>query len=265
MGMRLAVCVGVALAGAAWGGEKAEVMRGLVESHGEAVVTVKLAIKETMSIPEYGSEVSEYTQDIQATVISPEGLMVTSLMQLDPGAMMQNLFLDAAGEDLGFETKTEVTSLRVLRGQQEVESEIVLRDTDLDLAFVRPLKKPEDAWPHVDLSASPEVRAFDPLYVLGRLGLVANRLTSVSEMRLLGIIEKPRRTFIIGDYTGRGMPVYTEAGACLGINVTRVLKMASNSGMGYTSGFESNMASIVIPGQDVLELVAQVPAYAGGE
>lgn len=187
--------------------------------------------------------------------------MVTSFMQLDPGAMMETLYFDGEDGDEGFETKTEVTSLRVLRGTDEVESEIVLRDRDLDLAFMRPVKKPGSPWPFVELNGAATVEAFDPIYVLGRMGRVANRLTTVVELRIQGIIEKPRTTFFLGEYPGQGMPVFTESGACLGINVTRTLKMPSSSGMGYTSGYQSNMASIVVPGPDILELVEQVPPY----
>ena len=264
MGGRLAVCLGLLMALGAMAGadEKAATMRQLVADHGEAVVTVKMAIKETMSMAEYGSEVSEYTQEIPATVISAEGLMVTSLLQLDPGAMMANMFFEESGDEEGFETKTEVTSLRVLKGQDEVESEVVLRDTDLDLAFMRPVKKPESAWPHVDLTAPPTVQVFDVVFVLGRMGRVANRIATVGETRVQGIIEKPRLTYILGEYPGQGMPVYTESDACMGINVTRFLKVSSGSGAGYSSGYQSNMASIVVPGPDIVELVAQVPAYA---
>ena len=38
-----------------------------------------------------------------------------------------------AGED-GY-SKTEITGLKALHGEQEVDAEIVLRDRDLDLAF----------------------------------------------------------------------------------------------------------------------------------
>ena len=49
-----------------------------------AVVQVKLTVKQSYTMPEYGTDVSEFTQEVTATVISPEGLMVTSLMHTDP-------------------------------------------------------------------------------------------------------------------------------------------------------------------------------------
>ena len=253
------VCLGV-WGGTAWGDEKGALMREIVAKHGEAVVSVRMAIKETMSMAEYGSEVSEYTQEIPATVILPGGLMVTSLMQLDPSAMMDSFYFD---DEDGFDAKTEVTALHVLRGSAEVAAEIVLRDADLDLAFLRPVEKPEAPWAHVDLAADGDVEAFDPIYLLARMGKVVKRLPTVQDTRIAGIIEKPRKLYVIGNYMGSGTPAFSAPGACLGINVTRSLKIQANTGMGFTSGFESNMASIVVPGPDILELLEQVPPYEG--
>ena len=239
--------------------ETAATMRQVVAQHGDSVVTVKMAIKETMSMEGFGSEQSEYTQEINATVISPEGLMVTSLMRVDPATMMAALF--PGDEDEGFETKTEITAIRVLFGDKEVESEVVLRDRDLDLAFLRPLKKPEAPWKYSDLATSTTPATFDPIFVLSRMGQVVNRLVTANDVRIYALIEKPRKLYIIGEYPAGGTPVYTAPGACLGINVTRTLGVASNTGMGFTSGFDSNMASIVVPGADILELIDQVPPY----
>ena len=90
----------------------AEAMRGAVAKNDAAVVTVKVALKETYSY-DGGSDVNEYTQDITATVISPEGLMVTSLMVVDPSVLME----EYANSEEGFDSKTEITSLKVRRAE----------------------------------------------------------------------------------------------------------------------------------------------------
>jgi hypothetical protein len=40
-----------------------------------------------------------------------------------------------------------------------------------------------------------------------------------------------------------------------------MLKSNSQNGMGVADEYESNMAGVVIPGADVLEVAKQVPAY----
>ncbi|MBL7645917.1 MAG: trypsin-like peptidase domain-containing protein [Candidatus Hydrogenedentes bacterium] len=234
----------------------AEAMRGAVAKNDAAVVTVKVALKETYSY-DGGSDVNEYTQDITATVISPEGLMVTSLMVVDPSVLME----EYANSEEGFDSKTEITSLKVRRGEAEEDAEIVLRDRDLDLAFLRPVKKPAEPRPFTDLAAGAQAKAFDPVIVMNRLGKVANRVSTAQLLRIDAVLDKPRMTYFVGEYAGHGAPVFVVTGECLGINVTKMLKTNSQNGMGVADEYESNMASVVISGADVLEVAKQVPAY----
>ena len=76
----LALMVGVLGAGA---DEVAEAMRGIVGKHADAVVQLKLTIKQTYTIPEYGSEVEESTEEILATVISAEGGFVLRVVSAE--------------------------------------------------------------------------------------------------------------------------------------------------------------------------------------
>ncbi|MCF6286841.1 MAG: serine protease [Candidatus Hydrogenedentes bacterium] len=233
--------------------EDAQIMRRIVAAHGNAVVTVKMTIKQTMTMAEYGTEESEYTQEIIASVISKDGLMVTSLLELDPSKMMNAYFSDE--EEDGFETKTDVTALRVLQDGKEIDAEIVLRDTDLDLAFLRPVKKPEADWTHVDLSADVAVQTFEKIYILYRMGKVAQRLPDAYPYRISAVVEKPRKLYILGESTGAGNPIFTKSGACLGINVTRTLNVSESGDMDF------DVASIVIPGPDIMKITEQVPPY----
>lgn len=234
----------------------ADAMRAVVAKNDAAVVTVKVALKDTYSSEE-GSDVNEYTQDITATAISAEGLMVTSLMMLDPSVLMD----EYASSDDGYSSKTEITSLKVRRGEAEEDAEIVLRDRDLDLAFLRPIAKPAEPRPFTDLAAGAPAKAFDPIIVMNRLGKVASRASTAQLLRVDAVLDKPRMTYFVGEYAGHGAPVFVITGECLGINVTKMLKTNSQNGIGVADEYESNMASVVIPGADVLEVAKQVPAY----
>lgn len=239
--------------------EQAVAMRAVVDKNSAAVVTIKAVLKESYSMEEYGSDVSEYTQEINATVISADGLMVTSYMQVDPSPFMEELY---GGED-GFNSKTEVTSLKVMRNGGEVDAEIVLRDRDLDLAFLRPLKKAEDPWDFIDLSAPVAAKAFDPVILLHRLGKVARRATTADLVRITAVFDKPRTVYFLGEYPGEGAPVFLPSGACLGLSVTKLLQANSQNGMGVADDLEMNLACVVIPGPAIMDVAKQVPAYAG--
>ncbi|MBX3175882.1 MAG: trypsin-like peptidase domain-containing protein [Candidatus Hydrogenedentes bacterium] len=251
------VAAAVLLPGWAGADPVAEAMRAIVAKNGAAVVQVKLTVKQSYTMPEYGTDVSEFTQEVTATVISPEGLMVTSLMHTDPSSWMDDMF---AGED-GYSSKTEITGLKALHGEQEVDAEIVLRDRDLDLAFLRPVTKPDAPQAYVDLSGGATAQAFDEVVTLHRLGKVAQRLATANVMRIGAVQERPRLTYILGEYSGMGTPVFLTSGACLGINVTRILRGNGPNGMGVHDEYDMNMASVVIPGADILEIAKQAPAY----
>jgi hypothetical protein len=235
----------------------AEAMRNVVTKNDAAVVTVKVALKATYSY-DGGSDVNEYTDDVTATVITAEGLMVSSLTRMDPSVLMDAY----ASEDDGYDGKTEITSLKVRRGDAEEDAEIVLRDRDLDLVFLRPITKPTEPRPFVDLAAGAPAKAFDPVIIMNRLGKVASRVSTATLYRVEAVLDKPRTTYFVGEeYTDQGSPAFVATGECLGINVTKLLATNSQNGMGVADEYESNSASVVIPGADVLEVAKQVPAY----
>lgn len=253
----VSVMLGLVLCVAAGADDVAVSMRAIVAANDAAVVTVKVALKESYSMEEYGSDVSEYTQEVSATVITAEGLMVTSFMQVDPTPYMEELY---GGED-GVDSKTEVTSLKIMRDGADVDAEIVLRDRDLDLAFLRPVKKPEAPWAFIDLSTSVTAAAFDPAVAMRRLGKVARRVASADLVRIAAVSDKPRTFYIMGEYPGEGTPSFLLSGECLGITVTKLLKASSQNGMGVTDDYDMNLTSVIIPGPEILEIAQQVPAY----
>ena len=78
------------------------------------------------------------------TVIDPSGLTVLSLGALNPGAMM-NKMMGGGGsgqERMEFGSEPSDVKLRLADGK-ELPARIVLRDEDLDLAFLRPTTKPD--------------------------------------------------------------------------------------------------------------------------
>ncbi|MGH9381662.1 MAG: hypothetical protein ACRD2Z_13760 [Thermoanaerobaculia bacterium] len=70
-----------------------------------------------------------------------------------------------------FRFTTEPKDLRMRLGDaKEVPAIIVLRDQDLDLAFIRPAEAPETALPALDLSNAGEPLLLETQVVLSRLG-----------------------------------------------------------------------------------------------
>src|SRR2546422_5707095 len=108
----------------------------------------------------------------------------------------------------------------------EIPAEIVLRDKDLDLAFIRPKTKPASPMPAVDLNKSVPAKVLDQVITLNRLGRAAGRAHSASVERISAVVQKPR-TFYIPDSTmtttGLGSPAFTPDGTLVGLVVMRTI------------------------------------------
>jgi len=112
--------------------------REVLSKWGKAVVSVRLTMKMRMSAKGRQVEEEEGTQEIRATVIDPSGLAVCSLSEADPTQM----FKAWGGEAEGYSWEVDITAVKLrLADGKEISGKIVLRDKDLDLAFIRPTEK----------------------------------------------------------------------------------------------------------------------------
>src|SRR5262245_28031372 len=106
-----------------------------------SVVTVQLVLNSKVSVPGMGGQSNESRQDATGTVLDPSGLTVLSLSATDPGQLVQSM-MGGGDEDSRFKVETELTDIKILlEDGTEIPAEVVLRDKDLDLAFVRPKTK----------------------------------------------------------------------------------------------------------------------------
>ena len=231
--------------------------RSIFEKHQHAVVTVEIVIKTTYSAGGQTSPANETKQDITGTILDPSGLTVVSLSACDPGEMYQRMMSQRSK----YKVDTQVNDIKILLDDgTELPSEIVLRDKDLDLAFIRPKNKPAKEMEAIDLSNSGSARVLDQLITLNRLNKAASRAYAASVERISAVVQKPR-TFYIPDTTMStttlGSPGFLLDGKVLGIFVMRAL----NSGGGQS--YRENMTSIILPAEDVLKAAKQAPEAKG--
>jgi len=239
--------------------------RAVFAANKAAVVTVELVIKEKMSMFGEASNESESKVSGTGTVISADGLTVMSLTSTDPNSMFANMMPSGMEEE--FDMDSEVTDVKILlEDGTELPSEILLRDRDLDLAFVRPKEVPAAALAFVDLTAAAEVDILDAVVVIDRTGKVANRAHSVTVSRVSSLVSKPRR-FYLTDYAqpsgGLGAPGFTPEGKLIGVFMLRMIRSTDQGGgfmSGLGGGMQDSMAIILLPAAEVLEGASQAPA-----
>ncbi|MFO7973668.1 MAG: serine protease [Candidatus Hydrogenedentota bacterium] len=258
------------VAGTVLADEPAEQARALVANHKDAVVTIKLVIENRYSMQGSGSQSEESKTEIAGTVIDPSGLVVVSLFTTDPTSASRNMMgMDL--DEMGFKMEAEIKSADILTADgEEIPAEVVLRDKDLDLAFLRPKEKLEEPFTALDLSKAGTPVQLDPIVAINRLGRVANRVHGALLDRIEAVVDRPR-TFYVPAGGGMtqgslGAPVFTLDGDVVGILVLRTIR-SSGSGMmgmmmGMMGGGGDNALMIVMPAADVLDVAKQAPEHA---
>ncbi|HEX3720960.1 MAG TPA: serine protease [Verrucomicrobiae bacterium] len=219
-----------------------------------AVVTVQVVLKASYSGGGRSSNPSETKNDITGTVIDPSGLVVVALSACDPADLYRRLSDE-------YKIETEVNDIKILLDDgTEMPAEIVLRDKDLDLGFLRPKTKPTSPMAAVDLTKSAPGQMLDQVIALNRLNRAAGRAYSAAVERISAVIQKPR-TFYIPDSamstTGLGSPAFLPNGSVLGLFVMRAVN--SNG----SRNPRDSMTTIIIPAADILKGAQQAPEAKG--
>jgi hypothetical protein len=240
--MKPLLCLLLALAVSARADEVANAGRAVLKKYQEAVIGVKVVAK--VAVPGREST-QEIKIDAVGIVVDAKGLTVASLRVVEPSEVLSQ----AARRDI----QAEVTDIKlVLADRTEVPAALVLRDKDLDLAFLRPtekLPKPAAVVP-LDGAAKPEV--LDNVIALARSNRSPRLSPTLIDGRIAGIVEKPR-LFYIGApslmNSGAGSAVFALDGKFIGqILLQRTVK--------------NETWLVIVPAADIAETAKQAPAAA---
>jgi hypothetical protein len=224
-----------------------DMIRALSAKYGASVVTLQLVLKSSA-----GGESDQSQLEADGIVIDPSGLVVTTNTAIDPASM----YTGVMGEEYAGRISSTVVSARIrLASGEEIPARVVLRDKDRNVAFMRPLRRPSKPLAWVNFRGSNGARMGDPVYILGRLGKSGSRSSEATVQRVVSVIEKPRRLYVLENnaYSYLGNVVFNESGQPLGLMSMRVVR----GGRSFSAS-ESFLA-IVIPANDVWEVALQAP------
>lgn len=248
MNIRLGAVIGILalVSGLAAADDIAEKGRAVFEMRKNAVVTVQAVIG--MS---FGGETRDREVWANGAVIDPSGLTVVTLTFLDPFSLYDG------GSDQRGEVSSKVISVKILRSDsQELPAAVLLRDKDLDLAFLKPTQAPESPMPYINLDDSAVPELLDNVAVVTQLGEVARRAHCALVDRIEAIVERPRSYYIMGSHRSRDVlssPVFTLDGRFVGFGAMRSIKTARSRDFG------DNVLVVIVPPADLREAVAQLP------
>ncbi len=224
--------------------ETAELGRKVFESRKNTVVTMRIVI--AMS---FGTRETESEQEANATIISPDGLSVLALSAVDPLQMVQDK--RAINDEI---TSRVVSMHMILPDGGEKAAEVVLRDKDLDLAFVKLTEKVDNPLAYVDLNQSGNPQLLDNVLCIMQFGRVARRSHAAFIERIEMLVERPRLFYALGNHRSRQVvcsPVFTLADEFVGVGVMR-------KSAGETEPSPDNVMVIIVPAVQIKELAGQI-------
>lgn len=169
--------------------------------------------------------------------------------------------ISAMGEEqFKFETNLGEVKM-ILDDGSELAARVVLRDKDLDLAFVKPETPPAQPLPAVDLKDAAQPQMLEPIIGLTRLPKVANRAVAAGLERIQAIIQKPRLLYVPGNdptFSSLGSPMFSLDGKIIGMVAMRSIR-ADSAKIGF-GDMQDNLLPVVVPAGDIMEAAQQALA-----
>jgi S1-C subfamily serine protease len=237
--------------------------RDVVKKWQAAIVNVRVVLKTRMSMAGREMQSADDSVDAVGTVIDPSGLTVMSLGSLNPGAMMNKIVgasMGSGGSENRVDISSEPTDLKIrLSDGRELPAKIVLRDEDLDLAFIRPTAKPATPLVAIDLAESMKPVLLEQVVVLSRLGRVGGWASSAALADISAVIERPRTFYVLGGApASMGTPAFSAGGKLVGLLTLRQVDPGRSSMFSMIGGAEAlGLLPVILPAADVLEIAKQ--------
>ncbi|OUU60029.1 MAG: hypothetical protein CBC20_03025 [Verrucomicrobia bacterium TMED60] len=225
------------------------IWRTLLTEHANCVTWVSATVRVEVSVGGRSLPPQEQKLEALGTIIADDGLTVLSLTKVDPTSnIISRLRSPGASVQVHY---TEV--LILMQDGSEIPARLLLKDMDLDLAFLLPITETEESSEKFTFSATPGWnRAKNPptpeilneVVSISKLGRNLYRQSTLRRGWVNAVIEKPRPYFVI-ENTEPGTPVFDHRGRWLGVVV-------------YKMDSGRPTAVVTLPIEDIMEIAEQV-------
>lgn len=216
-----------------------------------AIVTIDIVIG-----IKSGNDEGEQKTTINGTVVDETGLTLVPLEAVDPASMYRR-FMGAAADEQQIESR--VKDIKIKLNKKEVPASVVLTDSDLNIAFLRPNSKPEGKLKFFDFKDSVKPQLLDQVVSITRMSKIADNVITVMTGEIQAQFEKPRAFYVPSSElasAGMGVPVLTAEGKLVGVVQSRVLSQEEMA----DSGSNTRVLAVILPAEDVVEMISQAPA-----
>lgn len=242
--------------------------KALIAKRAPALVTVKFVLKTSMGA--MGEQESE--SEVTGVMIDPNGLVLCSDTQLGGFMRMLARLMPMMGGNIN----ATPTDLKVFVGDdvEGREAELLARDSELDLAWVRIKDPGSEKFDYLDLSQSVSVSAGQKIVSVRRMSKYFGRTPVVLQGRIGGSTTEPRKLYVppMEFALAQGLPVYTDTGKLIGVTVTQAPD-AGDTDAGFNpmamlsqmSNMQETLLGLILPAADVAKATKRALASAESE
>lgn len=223
------------------------------EDYQESIIHVKAVIDIEIVVDGAANQSQEQKLEVPGTIIDENGLTVVSNATIDVGKQIeQQIARQVRGRQLEVKTTFKEVNLLLSDGT-EIPSRVVMKDDDLDVAFVLPDAEEVEA-EGVDFvfvpfpNDTPKAQLLDSVILLNRLGQNLDRALSLYITKVEALVRKPR-PFVITHNSSTGTPAFLASGEPLGLFVRRIVN--GNAG-----------STVVLPSKEVARLAEEAASAA---
>ncbi|MEI6255392.1 MAG: hypothetical protein WCQ77_01985 [Planctomycetota bacterium] len=221
----------------------------VVKVTGVATVRLTAANRPGLNLPEREDKVRA-----DGTIVDASGLTVLSLSAIDPSRMVDGREANTPGGAIKVEASATIKELEIILGDgTEIPATLVFKDTELDLAFVRPKADAPEAngvtFVPVNLAAGGRAEVADYTVTVARLDELFNYDPALTPGQIWAVVERPR-PFYLGGGIVRGCPMFLLDGKLLGIGIMKLSKTRGQS-------------QAIVPADEVAKLIPQIPTDTG--
>lgn len=235
-----------------------------------AVVRVKFVLKVKMGGMMAGMGDQESENEINGVMIDPKGLVLCSNSQLGGFVSMISRMMGPAGAGIS----ATPTDFKILLGDdvEGREAELLARDTELDLAWVK-IKEPGDKpFEHVDFSKGAKPEIGERVVAVRRMGKYFARSAVVIEGHIGGVTAKPRDLYVPSGEIAMafGLPIYLRDGKVIGVTILQMpeeedVEPDPMAMFGRLSNMQEMMSGVILPAADVAKATRRARASADTE
>lgn len=235
---RFSACLAMAvlLSASTFGGvpdPAGEVARRLFETNRDSVLWISVVAKisyttegatdSPMNMPDSENKFEGY-----GTVVSTNGLLVTALSAIDPSHAISGREITTRSGKVRLDASVIIKEVLIIMPDGvEVPAEVVMKDTDLDLAFIRAKADSKQfklaKFVPINIKDSAKAVMAEETITLMRGDEVLNRQPSIVRGQVTVLMTKPRE-FVRATSGAPGTPTFNTDGKFLGIGTVRFVQ-----------------------------------------